>query len=359
MSISRRGFFKLAATVGATAAVGKKAHASSANKHFEGYEGSYGVLHDTTRCVGCRSCEDACNRVNNKPKPEKPFDDLSVLDKKRRVETGRFTVVNRYDGVGKGGSPVFRKMQCNHCLEPACANACFVHAFHKSPEGPVVYDPSVCVGCRFCLLACPWSLPGYEYDNPTTPVVIRCTMCYPRIKEGKLPGCVEACPMEALTFGKRDDLLKIARKRIKDHPERYKDHIFGEKEIGGTSWLYIAGVDFNDLGLSTHVPHSPPPELTAGALGAVPMVVGLWPVLLTGIYAMSKRKEKIAAQELAQAVQQNQQAADATLAERVKKEKENAKKSQEMAVNRAVKKAIDDYKKELEQAAQEKTEEKA
>ena len=121
--------------------------------------------------------------------------------------------------------------------------------------------------------------------------------------EGKLPGCVESCPTEALVFGRRDDLLKIARQRINRHPGKYVDHIYGEREMGGTSWLYLSGVPFErSIGMRMDLGVTPAPELTAGALGAVPMVVGLWPVLLTGIYAMTKRKEKIAAEEKARAV---------------------------------------------------------
>lgn len=352
MDKSRRQFLKILTTAGVAASVAPKAaEAASANKHFDGYPDGLGVLHDTTRCIGCRSCEEGCNKVNNLPKPEKPFDDMSVFEEKRRSKTGVFTVVNRYDGVGKNGEAVFRKFQCNHCLEPACANACFVKAFKKTKEGAVVYDPSVCVGCRFCLMACPWSLPAYEYDNPYTPVVVRCTLCHPRVLEGKLPGCVEACPTEALTFGKRDELLKIARERIKKHPDRYIDHIFGEKEIGGTSWLYLSGVDFNKLGLNTHVGTTPPPKLTAGALGAVPIIVGLWPVFLTGVWAMNKRKEKIVAEEKAQAVKDAINRTNKEADNKMKAAMDKAAKDKEKAIDSAVKKALKDAEKAQEEKA--------
>ncbi len=116
--------------------------AEAGGKEFKGYPGSKGVLFDATRCIGCRKCEAACNKVNNLPKPEKSFDDLSVLDTKRRTDAKTHTVVNKY---GSPKNPVFRKSQCNHCLEPACASACFVKAFKKLPNGAVVYDESVCV----------------------------------------------------------------------------------------------------------------------------------------------------------------------------------------------------------------------
>ena len=169
--------------------------------------------------------------------------------------------------------------------------------------GAVVYDESVCVGCRYCMVACPFNIPAYEYDKAFTPRVMKCTMCHPRILEGKLPGCVEACPKEALTYGKRRELLNLAWDRIGANPGLYVEHVYGEREMGGTSWLTIApkpslaALDINE-GLGT----ASAPELTSGALAAVPAVAGLWPVLLTGLYAITKRKDKIAETEKQQAV---------------------------------------------------------
>jgi Fe-S-cluster-containing dehydrogenase component len=297
------------------------------------------VLHDITLCIGCRRCEGACNVVNELPAPEKPFTDLSVLENQRRTTAKTYTVVNQKPG--NGGRPVFFKNQCNHCLEPACASACFVNAFTKTKEGAVVYDASVCVGCRYCMIACPFEIPTYEYDSAFSPRIMKCTMCHPRVLEGKLPGCVESCPTEALVFGKRDDLLKIARQRITRRPETYVDHIYGEREMGGTSWLYLSGVPFETIGMRMDLGVTPAPELTAGALGAVPMVVGLWPVLLTGIYAMSKRKEKIAAEEKAQAVAAALTEADEKAAAKLDATMEKAKQEKTAAVEKAVKEALE------------------
>ncbi|MCK5420093.1 MAG: 4Fe-4S dicluster domain-containing protein, partial [Desulfobacterales bacterium] len=238
MSITRRKFLGWlgAATAGTT--LGKTAKAAS-NKHFTGYPNSMGVLFDNTRCIGCRKCEEGCNAVNELPAPDRAFDDLAVLDTKRRTTAKAYTIVNRYDTVSNVNvkGPLYRKMQCNHCLEPACASACFVRAFTKTQKGAVIYDESVCVGCRYCMIACPFEIPTYEYEKALEPRVMKCTMCYPQIIKGLLPGCVQACPTEALTYGKRTDLLKIARERISKFPDRYVDHIYGENEMGGTSWL--------------------------------------------------------------------------------------------------------------------------
>jgi len=343
MSTSRRKFLKWMTAAGTAALVPKSA---GAHGHFEGYPDSYGVLHDTTLCIGCRSCEAACNKVNDLPAPEKPFDDLTVLDNKRRTSDKNYTVVNRYETTEGYPSPVFRKFQCNHCQEPACASACFVGAFTKTPEGAVVYDASVCVGCRYCIIACPFEVPTYEYNSALSPRVRKCTLCHPRIAEGKLPGCVEACPKEALTFGKREDLITIARERIRKHPDRYIDHIYGEKEVGGTNWLYITGAPFEDLDMRTDLGVTPAPELTSGALAMVPIVIGVWPALLGGIYVMNQRKEKVAAREKADAVKNAIDTTQAAADEAKKKALTKAASDKEKAVERAVKKALDDAAKQ-------------
>lgn len=352
MSISRRKFLGWMGAAGLTSTLGTSARAAS-NKSFEGYPDSIAVLHDTTRCIGCRKCEEACNKVNELPAPEKPFDDLSVLSQRRRTTAKAYTVVNQFGEQ----PPLFAKKQCNHCLEPACASACFVKAFTKTPEGPVVYNPKICVGCRYCMIACPFEIPSYEYDNAFSPTVRKCTLCYPRIKKGLLPGCVDACPTEALVFGKRSDLLKAARQRIAGFPNRYVDHIYGEREMGGGHWLYLSHVPFEQIGMREDLGTTAAGELTKGALGAVPMVVGLWPVLLTGIYAIGKRKEKIAAREqqaaVEQAVAETTAAAEAKLAAAMEK----AVKDQEAAVEREVKKALEEAAKAAAEA--EKSEEKS
>lgn len=346
MSISRRKFFGFLGAAGCSTAIIKPAHASK--KHFKGYPESYGVLHDNVRCIGCRNCEEGCNIVNKLPEPEKPFNDLSVLDKKRRTTTNAHTVVNRYDNIKGKNAPVFSKMQCNHCLEPACASVCFVKAFKKTKEGAVTYDASVCVGCRYCMIACPFEIPTYEYDEAFTPRVMKCTMCHDRVKDNKLPGCVESCPNEALTFGKRDDLIKIARERIRKYPDQYQNHIYGEHEMGGTSWLYLSSVPFKEVGMREDLGITPAPEFTAGALGAVPMIVGLWPVLLTGIYAINKRKEKISKEEKEEAVASAIEATNTVAEKKLSAALEKAKKQKDAAIQKEVKKALEEAAKAQE-----------
>jgi Fe-S-cluster-containing dehydrogenase component len=322
--------------------------AEAAHGEFAGHPDSCGVLHDITLCIGCRLCEKGCVEANSDvlPTPKIPFDDMSVLDQKRRTDDKTYTVVNRYDVGGDGGSPVYRKFQCNHCLEPACASSCFVDAYTKTAEGAVTYNASVCVGCRYCLVACPFEVPTYEYDEPLEPRVMKCTMCHPRILEGKLPGCVEACPQESLLFGRREDLIAVARERIRRHPDRYVDHIYGEHEMGGTNWLYISGTPFEELGFRTDLGTTPAPKLTSGALSSVPIIIGLWPALLGGIYVMTHTKEKAAAREKDSAVREAIEATQAAADEARKKAAEKAKADKEKAVELAVKKALEKAAKE-------------
>jgi formate dehydrogenase iron-sulfur subunit len=347
MAISRRKFLgSLGAAIGAsTTGALTKAYGAS-NKHFKGYPGSSGVLHDITLCIGCRKCEQACNKVNGLPQPEKAFEDLSVLDKNRRTQADEYTVVNKFLAKEK----VFVKKQCNHCLEPACASACFVKAFKKTPAGPVVYDESLCVGCRYCMVACPFEVPAYEYDKVLTPRVTKCTMCAPRIEEGKLPGCVEACPREALIFGERDVLLKIAKAKIQKYPDQYIDHVYGEHEMGGTSWLYLSGQPFETIGMREDLGTASAPELTSGALSTVPIIVGLWPVLLTGVYAISKRKDKIATEEKEDAVQAAKVQADQDMNQKLEDLREKMTKDKMAAINFEVKKALEEAAKKAEAA---------
>lgn len=251
MDLTRRNFLKFTAaagTVGVTNAA-KKANAGH-QKHVS--PDWLGVLVDTTVCIGCRKCEWACNDVNNLPnKSLAEFEDKSVFKKQRRPDASAYTVVNQYDNPHNSALPYNVKVQCMHCNDAACVSACIVGALTKHPEtGAVHYDAWKCIGCRYCMAACPFQIPAYEYHNALTPEVRKCTFCFERItKDGGVPGCVEICPVGALTFGKRTELIQIAHERIARQPERYIDHVYGEHELGGTSWMYLSGKPMEELGL--------------------------------------------------------------------------------------------------------------
>ena len=159
----------------------------------------------------------------------------------RRPDESALTVVNQYEKEKEINSPINVKVQCMHCDHPACVSACIVGAFSKKENGSVVWDTDKCIGCRYCMVACPFQVPSFQYDKALNPKIMKCDFCFERTKKGQLPACVEICPVEALTYGPRSELIKIAREKIKTYPERYIDHIYGENEVGGTSWLYLAG----------------------------------------------------------------------------------------------------------------------
>jgi len=244
------------------------------------------ILNDTTRCTGCERCVEACKETNglgpDLPRPwKREIDDLSST---------RYTTIVRRET----GQKVRRF--CRHCLEPACASACIVGALHKTPEGPVIYDPDKCIGCRYCMTACPFGIPRYEWGS-ATPYVRKCTMCYPRLQEGKQPACVEACPYEATIFGKRDELIAEARKRISENPQRYIQKVFGETEIGGTSVLYISDIPLDFLAFKPDLGDKPLPQLTWAALSKVPsMIVGVGGAM-TGLWWIINRRMQLEEEE--------------------------------------------------------------
>ncbi|MEF2145561.1 MAG: 4Fe-4S dicluster domain-containing protein [Desulfovibrionaceae bacterium] len=262
MTITRRGFLGAMGALGTLPLAPQTAQAWQSKAPPD----PNGCLVDLTRCVGCRKCEQACNEVNSLPEPDAKFDDLTVLNAKRRPDTKTFTVINRcYCGkIDERDQlvPVFIKLQCMHCQDPACVSACITGALSKKENGTVHYDVQKCIGCRYCMVACPFEIPAYEYSDPITPRVRKCTFCFDRVeKEGGKPGCASICPVEAITFGKRAELLLQARTRIDKDLGKYVDHIYGEKEAGGTSWLYISGVPFKKIGFQD-LPTEPMPRLS-------------------------------------------------------------------------------------------------
>jgi formate dehydrogenase iron-sulfur subunit len=192
----------------------------------------------------------------------------------------------------------FSRRLCMHCNEPSCVSVCPVGAFQKTALGPVVYDQTKCIGCRYCMLACPFQVPTYEWGS-RTPRVRKCDMCYDRQMAGKPTACTEACPTQATICGDRDQLIAEARRRLAEKPDQYFPRVYGIEEAGGTSVLFLSAVPFEQLGLKTKLPHEPLPLLTWRALSLVPDVVSAGAVLLGGVYWITHRREKVAAAERA------------------------------------------------------------
>lgn len=252
MGINRRDLLKLAVAGGGASLAARPSRVlASAGLRLDPKR--WGMLVDTTRCIGCRNCEWACKQQNELPSaPLAEFSDTSVFESMRRPDAVSYTVVNRFAPRKDSDKPVYVKVQCMHCDHPACVSACLVGALQKAESGAVRYDGWKCMGCRYCMVACPFQVPAYEYNNAFTPVVRKCTFCFTRVtQQGKFPACAHICPQEVMTFGRRADLLVAARERIQKSPDRYIDYIYGEHEVGGTSWLYLAGVPFEQLGFPT------------------------------------------------------------------------------------------------------------
>ena len=171
------------------------------------------MLIDIKRCIGCGSCETACKQLHGfNTDPEPTLSDTA------------FTVIE------SRGDKFVRKV-CMHCNDPACASACPVGAIKKTALGPVVYDADKCIGCRYCMLACPYQVPRYQWSK-LAPFVKKCDLCSERVKAGEQPACTEACPVQASVFGDRDELIADAWNRIRTDSS-YVPRIYG---TAGSRW---------------------------------------------------------------------------------------------------------------------------
>jgi Fe-S-cluster-containing dehydrogenase component len=244
---NRRSFLKASAAIGVavTGLTPTEAHAGPRNILSPS---RMGVLVDTTVCIGCRNCEWACKTAHGlETPPLETYEDKTPFDRMRRPDDTALTVVNRYANPGNPAQPYSVKVQCMHCDHPACVSACIVGALSKEENGAVIWDTDKCIGCRYCMVACPFQIPAFEYHKALNPQILKCDFCAKRRQDGQLPACVEACPVEALTYGPREELVRVAQDRVRRLPARYVKHVFGEFEVGGTDWLYLAGTDFANL----------------------------------------------------------------------------------------------------------------
>jgi formate dehydrogenase iron-sulfur subunit len=284
---------------------------------------SNATLIDTTKCIGCRSCQVTCKQWNDLEAEKTQLQTGERGLQNPTMLSSKTFVVLTYNEVDDAAAPgglryVFTKRQCMHCEDPACASACPVTALHKTAEGPVTYDEDKCIGCRYCMWACPFGVPTAEWDS-LAPKIKKCTMCHDRLEQevpthrngaeltpeqrkvlaGQYaqPACVKQCPAGALQHGDRAALLGEARARMAKSPGKYVDHIYGEKEVGGTNMLYLASVPFEQLGFPSNLGEEPLPHRSAVALGAVPPAVIGVGAALGGVYALSKRSAEVKKKE--------------------------------------------------------------
>jgi formate dehydrogenase iron-sulfur subunit len=238
------------------------------------------ILTDLTKCIGCEACVWACKDLNGLPRE----------DGGKQLNSNTWTTIDRREGVNV-------RRQCMHCEDPACVSVCPVAAFEKTAEGPVIYHGDRCMGCRYCLLGCPFDAPKYQWDK-AIPIVQKCILCFDeRVKHGQAPACTSACPTGATVFGDRDELIKEAQRRIAAEPDRYVDHVYGLTEAGGTSVMYLSGVPFEKLGFKVGVQSDPYPRLTWDILSKLPNLTAVWGVTLAGVWWITHRRDEVAREE--------------------------------------------------------------
>jgi formate dehydrogenase iron-sulfur subunit len=246
------------------------------------------ILFDVARCTGCEKCVAACVA-------ERGLDPARA--DRARAEARDGLSEDRWLAIRKVADGRFTRNSCLHCLDPSCVSACLVGGLTKTALGPVVYDPAKCIGCRYCMLACPFHVPRYQWREER-PYVRKCDMCVDRQRRGEVPACVAACPHEALAFGERDALLAEARARIaagRAGSPKYLDHIWGERELGGTSVLYVSDVSLEALGWP--VPEAPPiPELTVPLIEKTPFIGLSVASCLLGIHWVIRRRMELGAE---------------------------------------------------------------
>jgi len=200
------------------------------------------VLVDLTRCIGCRGCQVACKEWNERNVRKTTFN--GDFTNPVKLSSDCYTNI-RFIETNKNGNPAwnFVKNQCLHCKDPACVSACLVGAMTKSKNGSVVYDFDKCIGCRYCMVACPFDIPKYEWES-VQPWVQKCSFCSERIDANILPACIKTCPTEAMYFDDYDKVVAKAKRRIANRSGKYVNHIYGLDEAGGTNWMYISDIPF-------------------------------------------------------------------------------------------------------------------
>lgn len=287
--MDRRTFLKIMGSGVASAATGNLlTPGRTLAKEGPSAKEFYGILVDTTRCIGCRRCEKACAEVNGLSIPDiSESTNEAVLQKMRKTSDTQYTIINRYE-TEKG--KIFVPKRCMHCNQPGCAAACLVKAMKKRPSGHVTWDLN-CIGCRLCMISCPFDIPKFEY-NKAMPRVQKCNLCWDRFNKGALPGCVEVCPTQALMFGSRRQILEEGKRRIAANPDKYINHIYGEYEVGGTSHLYLSSVPFEQIGFRKDLGTVAYPEYSTGFLYAVPFIFVLWPIAMLGINRATKKSKE-------------------------------------------------------------------
>jgi formate dehydrogenase iron-sulfur subunit len=228
------------------------------------------MIQDNTRCIGCRACMVACKEWNDLGADTSDFFAGDGYQNPRDLDENNYTLIT-YREEPADGQWVFGRQLCMHCASPACVSVCPTGALQKLAEGPVELTEWRCIGCRYCVQACPFIIPKVDYDTPF-PKIHKCTMCSDRLAADLDPACAMVCPTHAIEFGDRDEMLAESKRRIADAPGRYVNHVYGEHEAGGTNVFHLSSVPFEKIGYETGLPNEPLPDLTHKSMRFVPRI---------------------------------------------------------------------------------------
>lgn len=236
----RREFLK---NIAAAATLTVLPTAAEARTKKRAPDDAVGLLYDTTKCIGCKACVVACKEANELEADPRGYG-KGLYDAPTSLNEFTKNVIQLYkDDTDQS----FVKKQCMHCVDPACVGACMLGALKKGKFGVVSYDVSKCVGCRYCETVCPFNVPKFQWTK-VAPRIVKCELCKERLEQGKQPACTEVCPRGAVVFGRYNDLLDDAHRRLQANPTKYVQKVYGERELGGTQVLYLSHVDFEKLG---------------------------------------------------------------------------------------------------------------
>jgi Fe-S-cluster-containing dehydrogenase component len=261
MDVQRRDILK--GLIGGSAIAGVVASAIPAavkdSTEIEPVTDAVGLLYDATKCIGCRACMPACQNANGLTPDRGGSGGLYMQPDTLNAHTKN--LIKLYTAAD-GHEKSFIKQQCMHCVDPACVSGCPMNALHKEPLGVVGWTSSLCIGCRYCQIACPFNIPKFEWDR-VNPKIVKCELCRHIVGvSDSQPACTKVCPTHAVVYGKRTDLLAEAHRRIQADPGKYfEDRVYGEFEAGGTQCLILSHVEFANLGLPTLTKQSGPAQV--------------------------------------------------------------------------------------------------
>ena len=241
MLLSRKDFVKvLGASVGAVLIYG----ATSPHKVLafpspsKAGRGEKAMLYDASMCINCRACEFGCQKSNGLPK--EPPDEETSSDSRNGLATNVWTViqVNETNEAGEK-LKLYRKCQCMHCTDASCEAVCPTGAISHQGEA-VIIDQEVCIGCGYCVQACPFDVPHKEHGLAAG-VAKKCTFCIDRTAQGLEPACVEACPRGATIYGDRVELIAEGKKRVQTLITNgmANANLYGDTELGGLGVMYV------------------------------------------------------------------------------------------------------------------------